>query len=354
MEQIIAHIDMDCFFCACEEKYNPKLKGKPVIVGGRDGRGVVATANYEARKYGVHSAMPGSKAKMLCPNGIYLPSNHTMYRDESCEVMKILKKYTHNFEQVSIDEAYLDLTKFARRFNSLKEMGEYIKKEVFEKTKLTCSMGISSSRIVSKIASDYKKPSGITVVENQKLFLRNLPITKIPGIGKKSKEVYFKNGVHKIGDLVNKNKFFILDHFGKQGIKYQKLAMGMDKSKIQKRVGHKSYSRETTFSQNKYKPLELKTDLLALCDRVYTDLKGEYYKTVSIKIRYYDFTSITRDYSLKTPDNSLNKIKEKALELFFKNIDSEKSVRLIGVKLANLSGRKEKQTKLKQFFLKFT
>jgi DNA polymerase IV (archaeal DinB-like DNA polymerase) len=344
---IIAHVDMDCFFAACEEKYNLSLKGKPLIIGGLGKRGVVSTANYEARKYGVHSAQPMSKAKLLCPNGIYLESNYTLYQQESQAVMNVLKIFAKRFEQVSVDEAYLDITDFAKECNSLQEAGNKIQKQVFDETKLTCSVGISHSKRVSKIASDFKKPSGITVVENPKDFLKNLPVKKISGIGKKTNQRLNELGIFKIEDLAKANTFFLLDNFGKWIIEYQDLAKGNDFSYIKdKESFSKSVSRETTFPEDiSYE--ECFNHIEYLIHQIYQDLGNYEFKTVSIKVRDKNFTTITRDYSFSFTNKDLNQIKKAALCLL--KLIKFKEIRLLGIKLSNLTYVKNKQISLLNF-----
>ena len=341
MQQIIGHIDMDCFFCACELKKNPTLKGKPVIVGSTGDRGVVSTANYEAREYGVFSATPISIARERCPNGIYLPVDFELYKKESKQIMDTLTRFSNFVLQVSVDEAYLDLTEFSKEFESLEKMAEYIKNTIYSETELTCSMGISESRIVSKIASDFRKPGGITIVRDMKEFLAELPIGKIPGIGKKSEEMYLNSGVETIGDLCNKKNSYLYEKFGSQSIFYKKLAEGLDKTKLEKREGRKSISRETTLSKNTGNVIVLERELDKICGQVFIDLNKGFFKTVSIKIRYNDFTTLTRDKALITYQNSLKTIKDCAFELFRKNIGG-RPVRLLGVKLGNIVEKNQK------------
>ncbi|MFW6220174.1 MAG: DNA polymerase IV [Nanoarchaeota archaeon] len=389
LNSIIAHIDMDCFFCSCEIKRNEEFKGKPVIVGGLNFRSVVSAANYEARKFNVHSALPISTAKRLCPEGIFLPVDMAYYKLESKKIMDLLKTITNEIHQVSVDEAYLDLTEYFKKFSDLNEMAKFIQKKIKDETKLDCSIGISESKIVSKIASDYNKPKGVTVVLDQKEFLKNLPINKIPGIGKVSLKYYIEKGIKTIGDLVNKDKFWILDNFGMSGINFQNIAKGLDKSKLEKKEIIKSISRETTLIEDTFDKKILENELVELINKVYEDLKNRYFKTLSIKIRYSNFNTITRDITLKTPVNSKKIIIENILKLFNvsyisqnKKITNTKNnytnnynsisnnvtknfnivnddnttnsgynkIRLLGIKLSNLMNEKEIQTNLLDFF----
>ncbi|MFP4403447.1 MAG: DNA polymerase IV [Candidatus Woesearchaeota archaeon] len=389
LNSIIAHIDMDCFFCSCEIKRNEEFKGKPVIVGGLNFRSVVSAANYEARKFNVHSALPISTAKRLCPEGIFLPVDMAYYKLESKKIMDLLKTITNEIHQVSVDEAYLDLTEYFKKFSDLNEMAKFIQKKIKDETKLDCSIGISESKIVSKIASDYNKPKGVTVVLDQKEFLKNLPINKIPGIGKVSLKYYIEKGIKTIGDLVNKDKFWILDNFGMSGINFQNIAKGLDKSKLEKKEIIKSISRETTLIEDTFDKKILENELVELINKVYEDLKNRYFKTLSIKIRYSNFNTITRDITLKTPVNSKKIIIENTLKLFNVSYSSQNKkitntknnytnnynsisnnvtknfnivnddnttnsgynkIRLLGIKLSNLMNEKEIQTNLLDFF----
>lgn len=348
---IIAHIDMDCFFCACEEKRNPELKGKPVIVGGTSERGVVSAANYEARAFGVYSATPLKKAKKLCPKGIFLAVDGKLYREESKRIMEAFYEIADDMQQVSVDEAYLALDNYSKNFPSLQEMAEHIQNTIKEKTSLTCSIGISESRIVSKIASDYKKPAGITIVNKMQNFLEPLPIEKIPGIGKVTKELYHSNDINTIGDLAKLDNFTVLELFGKQGIEYQKVALGLDRSGITHRDSVKSISREDTFLHDYYDPIILEKKLFELSRQVHNDLLSSFmtYRTVSIKLRYADFTTITRDITLRAPINSLEEIRKNTIELFRKAYNQKNPVRLLGVKLSNLDSDEEIQLTLRDY-----
>ena len=327
---------MDCFFCACEIKRNPELKDKPVIVGSTGYRGVVSAANYKAREFGVFSATPISKAREKCPNGIFLPVDGKFYKKESEKVMRILTKFSNTIKQVSIDEAYLDLTEYSKEFENLESMTKIIKETIDAETKLSCSIGIAKSTIVAKIASDFKKPGGITIVPDDKEFLINMPISKIPGIGKVSENLYKDKGINTIGDFCIKSNSELFSNFGKSGLFYKKLAEGQYTNAIELNNARKSVSRENTLEKNTDNIIILEKEIIELCNEVYKDLEGCFFKTVSIKIRYSDFSTITRDYSLKIPSNNIEEIKEISLSLFRKSITSKEKVRLLGVKLGNI------------------
>jgi DNA polymerase IV (archaeal DinB-like DNA polymerase) len=349
MRRIIAHVDMDCFFCSCEIKRNPELKGKPVIVGGTGIRGVVSAANYEARTFGVFSATPISKAKELCPQGVYIAVDKKFYKRESEKIMKLFRDISDDMEQVSIDEAYLDFTSFSEKFNSLKEMGVEIQKKVFDATHLTCSIGISNSRRVSKIASDFKKPNGVTVINDAASFLAPLSIHKIPGIGKVARKKFEDNGVFTIGKLAEMNRYKVKELFGDSGLTFQDIALGKDHSGISHRIRRDSFSRETTFLTNVTSKDELIEEIRKLSQEVHKDLGNYMFKTVSIKLRYSDFKTITRDSSVLTSSCSVDDIERLATTLFLSAFIEGRQYRLIGVKVTNLSGGKDKQKVLRDY-----
>ncbi|MFW6230572.1 MAG: DNA polymerase IV [Nanoarchaeota archaeon] len=332
---IIAHVDMDCFFCSCEVKRDPGLKGKPVIVGSTGDRGVVSAASYEARDYGVYSATPIGIARQRCPDGIYLPVDGKYYREQSREIMQILSRFTDFILQVSVDEAYLDLTDYSEQFENLEKMAESIKDTIIAETGLSCAVGVAESRIVAKIASDYRKPGGITIVDDQQSFLKEMPIGKIPGIGKKSEEMYQLGGIHIIGDFAERSNAELYQKFGNQGLFYKKLALGMDRTPLQEHGARKSVSRETTLERNTANIIILEKELEKICRQVHDDLGGGFFKTVSLKLRYSDFSTLTRDKGLKTSANSLDIIRKHAFDLFRKTI-TNRPVRLLGVKLGNI------------------
>lgn len=289
MQKIIGHVDMDCFFCACEVKRTPILKGKPVMVGATGTRGVVAAANYEARKHGVFSATPIARARQLCPEGIFLPPDFHLYSKESKQVMQILSPFAGQMEQMSVDEAYLDVTETVKQFPTVQDFAEAIQKTVLEKTQLTCSVGIAPSRSVAKIASDFKKPKGITVVDDVFSFLAPLPIEKFPGIGKISKHFYHEHGIKIFHDIQCMNRFTVLETFGKYGVYVQQIAKGEIADSLHQYGPQKSVSREVTFMEDCSKKESLLSCLKELCQEVYDDLGAKSYRTVSLKLRFADF-----------------------------------------------------------------
>ncbi|MFW6013961.1 MAG: DNA polymerase IV [Candidatus Nanoarchaeia archaeon] len=348
MERIIAHVDMDCFFCQCEEKKFPELKGKPIIVGSTGERGVVSAANYEARKFGVYSATPISKARQLCSDGIFLPVNKEFYVKESEKIMLTLNSISDEMEQVSVDEAYIDITSLCKIY-SIEKAAYFVKDKVKQVSGMSCSVGVSNSRFVSKIASDYRKPGGITTVKDPYSFLSPLKISKIPGIGKVLQEKFHSMEIKTIGDLASMDKFRLIDNFGMHGILLQNISLGVDKSGINKKGRIKSFSRETTFPIDTSSILQIKETLEELCKAVHKDLGDFYYRTVSLKLRFSDFQTIERDISFKIPLNSLEEIINASGRLFENNCPFGKKIRLIGVRLSNISGGRQRQLTLKKF-----
>lgn len=350
--KVIAHVDMDCFYCACEVKKNPSLAGKPVVVGASPyaGRGVVSTANYEARKYGVKSAMPISKAFKLLPHGVYLRPDGSFYKYNSNQIMKILKSISDQMQQVSIDEAYLDITSFSKIFRNFQTLGEYVLKLIKKKTGLTASIGISYSKRVSKIASEHNKPFGVTVVEDSKQFLSSQDIGVIPGIGKVAKAKMNEMGLHKIHDFVKKGKMYMIDKFGKWGLKLYLLANGEDYSQIKfQKAKNKSISKERTFISDQDNWLAIKETVEKICSKLHSQLNNFQFKTVSIKIRYNDFTTLTRDLSFKVASNTIDSIRQAANKLLEEFILVAKPIRLVGVKLTNLIQVNDRQLQLNVF-----
>lgn len=331
-KRVIAHVDMDCFFAAAETLVNPHFRNKPLIVGGRKNspRGVVCTANYEARKFGVKSAMPISKAVSLCPQGIFIPTTKGLYSSESTKVMSVLQSFTSEFRKASIDEAYLDITHLVSSPSDWLTVAQRIRQAVFAKTGYTCSIGVSHSRKVAKIASGYKKPHGITIVHDAKSFLAPLPLETIHGIGKKSLPKYHKLGLVLIRDLAALSIFEVLDYFGKHGLSYYRLARGEDESGLWEETDEKSISHETTFSQDVFSRSAVLSQLEKLADKVHRRCTKDF-RGITLKIRYADFDTITRSKSFSRPTRLLEEVCD-AIETLFAQVPLSKAVRLVGVR----------------------
>ena len=353
--RIILHIDMDSFFASAEIRENPDLKGRPVVVGADPkagkGRGVVSTASYEARKFGIRSGMPISRAYRLCPSAVFLPVNFSLYDRVSDEIMKILRSYAGKFQQVSIDEAYLDVSSIGS-FEAAVELAKRIKQEIYGKEKLTCSVGIAPSKIIAKIASDYQKPDGLTSVEPSRIkeFLSPLPVRKIIGIGKKTEAELNAIGIKTIGQLAEYDIQKLISRFGKWGIYMHDLASGIDESEVEEEECCKSISRELTFEQDTDDPEILDRTLHSMAEDVHRALieEGFLFKTLTIKVRYSNFITRTRSRTLVHFTDDPAAIKSLSAELFRDFLDGRK-IRLVGIRLSNLEKTGSRQKYIREF-----
>ena len=354
-QRIILHLDMDSFYASVEARERQGLAGKPVVVGadprGGAGRGVVCTCSYEARRYGIHSAMPISRAYQLCPDAVFLPPDFDLYARVSSSVMEILKRHSGIFEQVSIDEAFLDLSDLAS-YSAAREVGERIKEEITCDLKITCSIGIAPGRILAKIASDYHKPGGLTVLTpgETRGFLAPLPVEKIPGIGKKAAHELHRLGITTIGDLAAADIQQLIGKFGRRAADLQALARGYDERGVQHRTSSRSVSRETTFEGDTCDPdLLLQTlDTLASDLSLWCDENGVSFRTISVKVRYQGFVTRTRAKTLATHTAGVQVIRGYARELFSEVCDG-RDIRLIGIQLAGLRSRDRHQKTIDEF-----
>jgi DNA polymerase IV len=345
MQRRIIHIDMDAFFAAVEEKRNPLLKGNPIVIGaGGDPskRGVVSTANYEARKYGIHSAMPLKTASKLCPHAVFLPVDFEAYSDASQKFKSILLAITPIMENAGIDEAYLDVSEVPE---AIETIADKIKKGIKEKTGLTCSIGIAPNKLLAKIASDMEKPDGFTTlnesdIENK---LWPLPIRKLYGIGPKTEEHLKRIGIETIGQLAASSLEILIEHFGNSYGQYlYEASHGIDASPLVTHWEPKSISRETTFQQDIKNWQAIARTLADLTRNVVDDMRDEGYraKTVTIKIRFSDFQTLTRAKTMVDYTDSEEEIRKAAFACL-KRIELNKRVRLIGVRATNLKNNEE-------------
>ena len=333
----IMHLDMDAFYAAVEQSDNPDLRGKPVIVGGAM-RGVVCAASYEARRYGVHSAMPVFQAKRLCPQGIYLPVRMERYKQASCAVMEILRGVSPLVEQVSIDEAYVDITGTERLHGPPAALAERVKAAIREAASLTCSIGIAPNKFVAKIASDFKKPDGLTILEEDRVreFLARLPVGKIPGVGSKTGQRLHKLGVAFVSDILKFPVQFWEARFGKWGpILYAK-AQGIDDSAVEPYSDPKSISAEQTFPSDTDDVAELEKTLFSQAEEVSRELRkhGFKAKTVTLKIKLSDFKLITRSRTLPEPFDTADTLFCTARKLMA-SLKLSRKVRLAGIGVSN-------------------
>jgi len=351
-KRIILHVDMDHFYTAVEEREQPWLNGKPVIVGadpkdGR-GRGVVLTCNYETRKFGVRSGMPISRAWKIIPEAVYLPPNFELYVKTSTEIMNILRAYSSKIEQWGIDEAFLDVTSKAKNYAEAEHLAQQIKRDIREKQRLTCSIGVGPNKLVSKIASDYKKPDGLTIVKDQEAeaFLAGLPVRKLLWVGRKTEQKLAHIGVKTIGDLAKSDPAMLTDTFGALGTQLYLMAHGIDKSEVEERSQIKSISRETTFEEDTSE-LELATNVLNdLAAELAKDVqnRGYHFRTITIRIRYEDFETHTHSKTLPAVTNRLQDLRKTAGELIQIYAKPGRKIRLVGLRVSNLVSLKEQKT----------
>ncbi len=337
----ILHVDMDAFFVSVEELADPSLKGKAVVVGADpDGRGVVAAASYEARKFGVHSAMPIGRAKKLCPHAIFLRGHHAKYREYSQKIYEVFQEFTPVIEMVSIDEAYLDLTGSERLHGGILSAADRLIRTVKKRTGLNCSVGASTSRLVSKIASDQAKPHGLLYVLPgcEKAFLAPLPVRRMPGIGKVTEPELLSLGIATIGDLQTYGAERLKKRFGKYGEWLFPKSMGKDIEAYAYEEEPKSISHETTFPVDTADGEELERTLSYISQLVARRLREHrmFARTVGLKLRNHRFKTITRDMTLDEPTHLDSVIFEHVLRMFNAAWDGQEKIRLIGVRTSNL------------------
>lgn len=343
MDRKIIHVDMDAFYASVEQEDNPSLKGKPVIIGGNSIRGVVATCSYEARKYGIHSAMPIFMAKSKCPNGVFLPVRHNRYREISNEVFSIFYKVTALVEPLSIDEAYLDVTQLDEDPLSI---GCRIKDEVLKQTGLTLSVGISYNKFLAKLASDWNKPNGIKVITQDVIpeILKPLSISKIYGIGKKSIYKLNKIGIFTINDLLNLPKEYFIDLFGKNGIEIYNRVFGIDHREVTPDREVKSIGRETTLSKDTDDKVYLKSFIFEFAQDISDSLKQSNLlaKTITIKLKTFNFETHTKSKTIHHYTNSFQEIYNIAYSIL-DDINLKEEIRLIGLTVSNFSDNEIEQ-----------
>ncbi|MBU0529015.1 DNA polymerase IV [bacterium] len=347
----IIHLDLDAFFCSVEVLNNPKLSGKPIVVGGKpEQRGVVAAASYPARKFGIHSAMPMSRAMRLCKELIILPPNFKSYRTYSMIVMKILEQEADLVEQISVDEAFMDVTSRISDWNEAVNIAKKLQNKLSANIGLSSSIGVATNKMIAKIASDYDKPNGLTIVMpgEEKSFLFPLKPLKISGIGPKIAEKLSEMNVNTIRDLSKIPHNILEAKFGKIGIVMAQWAQGIDNRPVQVSREIKSISNERTFAKDISSKNELIMILTQLCEKVVNRLTDNKLKVkrVFIKLRYYDFDTHTTQRSLSEPTDSLDIIIDVAKELFTFAWTDKKPIRLLGVGVSNFDDEKSGQTEL--------
>jgi DNA polymerase-4 len=348
MTRCIFHIDLDAFFVSVEQVLNPKLKGKAVIVGGDpERRGVVASASYEARPFGIHSGMPSSKARRLCPQIIFIRPHFSIYKDASAKFMKILGDFSPCIEPLGLDEAYLDVTGCVEPYGSPRQLALAIKESINKELKITASVGIATCKVVAKIASDLCKPDGLLEIApgEEQAFLNSLPVAKLPGVGKKTEQALKEVGVTTIGELASLPLDTIKRRFGATGAVLHSYARGIDDRTVEAPGEAKSISLELTFAHDTLDRNFLEANLHNLCQKVCQELRSQNKraKCVAIKLRYADFKTITRQLTLQESINITPVIFTTAQQLLNKALAQRgKPIRLIGIRVSSLVGE-EKQ-----------
>lgn len=339
----IIHIDMDAFFAAVEQRDFPEYRGMPVVVGGApNSRGVVATCSYEARVFGIRSAMPASQAYRLCPHAIFLRPRFEAYRTVSQQIREILLEFTELVEPISLDEAYLDVTQCPFFKGSATLIAREIKRRIHQTTGLTASAGISYNKFLAKIASDLDKPNGLHLItpEQGPEFVKTLPIGRFHGIGKKTEAKMLSLGIQNGKDLKQYPLEYLLEHFGKAGRYYYWIARGQDDRPVQPARPRLSWGEEETYQQDLNSRQMMLERLFKLASEVFEKLKLNQLqaRTITIKVRYPNFQLVTRTKTMTQPIRTLDEIAVYLLELLMKTQATEQKVRLLGVSFSNLEG----------------
>ena len=354
MHRSIIHLDMDAFYASVEVLDDPALRGKPVIVGGGERRGVVSASSYEARTFGVHSAMPTATAKRLCPQGVFLPVRMERYKELSESVFAVFRRFTPLVEPLGIDEAFLDVTGCERLFGSAEEVARKIKAAVREETGLTVSAGVAPNKFLAKIASDLKKPDGLTVVPpgGELEFLDPLPVGKLWGVGKVTEQELRRRGIRTIGELRRVPQGTLTRAFGANGEHLHRLAHGIDDRPVETEHEAKSIGHEDTYDHDLRERGAMRRELLSLSDRVSARLRrhGLKGKTMTLKVKYSDFVQVTRAATLSDPTDDGGTLYRVALDLLGNTEAGVRPVRLLGISVSKLSpaGGSAKGARLEQ------
>ncbi len=339
---------MDAFFASVEQLDNPKLSGRPLIVGGNPkGRGVVAACSYEARRYGIHSAMAGAKASRLCPQAIFVHPRKERYSEVSNQIMEIFRHYTPLVEPLSLDEAFLDITLDHQSLSSAAETAEKIRSRIFHETGLTASAGVSYNKFLAKTASDLNKPDGLAIISpaQAKTFLASLAIGKFYGVGKVTEEKMHTLGVRTGQDLLRFDKKELTALFGKAGAYFHDIARGVDIRPVQSRRKRKSFGTETTLHSDIIELDQVREVIRDLAHKIgeglHTKAMGGH--TLTLKVRYHDFTTVTRSLSLPSPLQSAQDIMQHTSHLLRSTEAGRTRIRLLGITISNLTANSEKK-----------
>ena len=335
----IVHIDMDAFYASVEQRDDPQLRGLPVVVAWRGNRSVVCAASYEARRFGVHSAMPAIRAERLCPDAVFLPPDFPRYRAASRLVREIFKRYTDLIEPLSLDEAYLDVSENKTGLPTATSVARTIRKQIREELKLTASAGVAPNKFLAKIASDWCKPDGLFVIQPEEIdsFLFLLPVGRLPGVGKVTEEKLKKLDIQTVGDLRRLDLSVLEDHFGRYGVRLYELARGIDKSEVIPDRATQSVSAEDTLEHDV--PLsETEPMICRLAEMTWTASRKELRiaRTVVLKLKTSEFKILTRSHTPSTPPSSCEELTSIALSLRERiTLSPKQRFRLVGVGLSN-------------------
>ncbi|MCX7366490.1 MAG: DNA polymerase IV, partial [Alphaproteobacteria bacterium] len=339
----IIHLDMDAFYASVEQRDDPTLRGKPVAVGGSRERGVVMAASYEARTFGVRSAMPATTARRLCAELVFVKPRFEAYKEVSRQIRAIFLDYTPLVEPLSLDEAYLDVTTNLKNMPLASEIAREIRARILAETGLTASAGISYNKFLAKLASDHRKPNGQFVIppERGPPFVESLPVGRFHGIGPATEAEMKRLGTHTSADLKAQPLEFLQQYFGKSGPYYYAIARGQDERRVVPDRPRKSVGSETTFPQDLGRPIEIVEGIKSVLDDVwgYCERTGLGGRTVTVKIKYADFQIVTRSRTLPMPVSSRDELERTSVELVHGIFPLEKKVRLLGVSLHNLQER---------------
>ncbi len=361
IQRKIIHIDMDAFYASVEQRDNPELRGKPIVVGGSpEGRGgVVATSSYEARKYGIRSAMPSKKAQQLCPHVIFVYPRFDVYKEVSRHIREIFSRYTDLIEPLSLDEAFLDVTEDKLNIGSAIEIAKRIKQAIRDELDLTASAGVSINKFVAKTASDMQKPDGLTFIGPSKIeaFMEDLPVEKFFGVGRVTAEKMKGMGLHKGADLKKLTEDELVKHFGKTGRFYYRIVRGIDEREVQPHRETKSLGAEDTFAYDLTTLEEMDAQLDKIALTVHKRLQKYQLKgrTITLKIKYNDFKQITRNQSFPHGLDDLQTIAETAKQLLRHTEPEHVKIRLLGISLSQFGEQvtHEKPNKSLQLSLPF-
>lgn len=351
----ILHVDMDAFYAAVEQRDRPEIRDKPVIVGGNpEGRGVVSTASYEARKFGIHSAMPAAQAKRLCPHAIFLRPDFEKYESVSRKIHSVLQKYTLKIEPAGLDEAYLDVTENLLRLEDPAELARLIKQHLKAATELTASAGVAPNKFLAKTASDTHKPDGLTVIRPGEVqeFLDSLPVRKMPGVGPVTEQKLSEMGTLTCRELRSRSLEELVRHFGKFGADLYEMARGVDESPVVVEYAPKQIGSEETFDRDIVDTAVLEGEIASLAEIVEARLKEEKIsgRTVTLKVKYDDFTVITRSKTLDHAVRGADDIREEACRLLREKTEAgRRKIRLLGVSVSHFEGAQREPSQLELF-----